>query len=86
MEKEGASKQMMDQADGFIHIPMVGFTESLNVSVAAAIILQQLTQKLRNSSVDWQLTETEILEIKDRWIKGSIKNIDQIIERFYQTK
>lgn len=86
VEKEGVSKQMMDQADGFIHIPMVGFTESLNVSVAASIILQQVTEKLRSSSIDWKLTEEEKLVIKDKWIKGSIKNIEPIIERFYQTK
>lgn len=86
VEKGGVSKQMIDQADGFIHIPMVGFTESLNVSVAAAIILQQVTNKLRNSNINWQLTEVEKLGIKDKWMKSSIKNIDQIIDRFYQTK
>ena len=45
VEKAGLSKDVMDNADGFLKIPMVGFTESLNISVAAAIILQNLTEK-----------------------------------------
>ena len=32
VEKEGVSEYTMNQADGFLKIPMVGFTESLNIS------------------------------------------------------
>ena len=46
-EKEGLSAEVMQQADGFLKIPMVGFTESLNISVSAAIILQYLTRQLK---------------------------------------
>jgi len=86
VEKEGVSSQMIEQADGFIKIPMHGFTESLNVSVAAAIILQSVTERLRNSSVLWQLTETEKNKIKINWLKKSIKNIDIIMERYAKSK
>ncbi len=85
VEKAGVSQQMIDQADGFIKIPMYGFTESLNVSVAAAIILQEVTTKVRNTNVNWQLSEKERLEIKLKWMKKSIKNIDMIMERYEQT-
>ena len=44
-EKEGLSEEIMQKADGFLKIPMVGFTESLNISVSAAIILQNLTKQ-----------------------------------------
>lgn len=81
-EKEGLSKAAMNEADGFLRIPMVGFTESLNVSVAAAIILQDLTRKLRNSSQRWQLSQEEKKTKKLEWTKKSIKNIDKIIARF----
>jgi tRNA (guanosine-2'-O-)-methyltransferase len=38
----------LQRADGFPKIPMVGFTESLNISVSAAIIIiQNLTNRLR---------------------------------------
>src|SRR5690606_21180186 len=34
-ERSGLSSTIMDQADGYIHIPMEGFAESLNISVSA---------------------------------------------------
>ncbi len=81
-EKEGLSELAMREADGFLKIPMVGFTESLNVSVAAAIILQDLTEKLRRSTLNWQLSHEEKGIKKLEWTKKSIKNIDKIIARF----
>ena len=54
VEKSGISKDVMDNADGYLKIPMVGFTESLNISVAAAIILQNVTERLKKSEVVWQ--------------------------------
>jgi tRNA (guanosine-2'-O-)-methyltransferase len=38
-EHDGLSQEILGRADGFIKIPMVGFTESLNISVSAAIII-----------------------------------------------
>src|SRR5690606_38156059 len=61
-EKEGLSQEVMDRADGHVKIPMSGFSESLNVSVSAAIILHDLAEKIRNSPVDWRLSEQELLE------------------------
>ncbi len=81
-EKEGLSEEVMQKADGFLKIPMVGFSESLNISVSAAIIVQQLTQKLRESNLDWGLSHSEILEKRLDWTKKSIKNVEGIIERY----
>ena len=85
-EKEGISETVMEQADGFIKIPMVGFTESLNISVSAAIILQSVTDKLRKSKVSWQLNDKEREYYQLHWMKKSIKSIDKILERFYENK
>ena len=85
-EKEGLSQEVMERADMFLKIPMVGFTESLNISVSAAIILQDLTTKLRKSNLPWPLTEAEILEKRLDWTKKSIKSIEEIVIRFYQPK
>jgi len=81
-EKDGLSNEIMEQADGYLKIPMVGFTESLNISVSAAIILQSITSKLKRSEVEWRLTEEEIYETKLNWARNSIKSSEQIIERF----
>ncbi|MBT8305926.1 MAG: RNA methyltransferase [Maribacter sp.] len=81
-EKEGLSAEVMREADGFLKIPMVGFTESLNISVSAAIILQHLTTQLKKRELPWQLSDTEKLEKRLDWTKKSIKNIDKILTRF----
>ncbi len=81
-ETEGLSQQVTDKADSFLKIPMVGFTESLNISVSAAIILQYATSKLRKSDIKWQLTEQEIIEKRFDWVKKTIKNYDAIIEHY----
>lgn len=83
VEKAGVSDKMMQEADGYLKIPMVGFTESLNVSVAAAIILNGLTTRLRDSDVNWQLSEIEKNEKRLDWCKKTINNVDRIIERYY---
>jgi tRNA (guanosine-2'-O-)-methyltransferase len=84
-EKEGLSDIVLDAADGYLKIPMYGFTESLNISVAAAIILQTLVSKLKDSNIDWELSEQEKNQIRLHWVKMSIKSSTKIIERFNKT-
>lgn len=84
-ERDGLSQEVIDQADGYLKIPMVGFTESLNISVSAAIIIQDITNRLRQSEVNWQLTPDEILQKRLTWARNSIKDIKRIEERFYAT-
>lgn len=84
-EKEGLSEEVMQKADGYLKIPMVGFTESLNISVSAAIIIQDLTNRLRQSDVNWQLSDEEILEKRFLWAKNTIKDIKRIEARYYET-
>ncbi len=81
-ERDGLSQEILNQADGFLKIPMVGFTESLNISVSAAIILQNLTERLRKTNIDWQLSSIEILEKRLQWAKSTIKDINRIEKRY----
>lgn len=83
-ERDGLSEEVMSQADCFLKIPMVGFTESLNISVAAAIILQNLTNRLRNSNMCWKLTEAEIFCKQIDWTRKSIKDVERIEQRFLE--
>jgi len=71
-ELEGLSAKVLNNTDEFLKIPMYGFTESFNISVSAAIILHHLTLKLRNSDINWKLTEEEMIDIKINWLKSSI--------------
>ena len=81
-EQDGLSQEVIDSANQFIKIPMSGFTDSLNISVSAAIILQHITVKLRNSEINWELTENEKNAIKFEWLSKSFKNLPQLIKRF----
>ncbi|SHI76258.1 tRNA (guanosine-2'-O-)-methyltransferase [Mesonia phycicola] len=81
-ETQGLSEELMNNADGFLKIPMVGFTESLNISVSAAIILQHITSRLKQSSIDWKLSAEEIYDIRMKWTTNTIKSSEQIIERY----
>ncbi|WP_040282407.1 TrmH family RNA methyltransferase [Psychroserpens damuponensis] len=83
-ETEGLSQEVINEADCFLKIPMVGFTESLNISVSAAIILQDVTTRLKASDVPWQLTHEEQLEKRLDWCKKTIKSYEQVIDRFYE--
>ncbi|MFH6604260.1 TrmH family RNA methyltransferase [Maribacter algicola] len=81
-EKEGLSDEVLRSSDGLLRIPMFGFTESLNISVSAAILLHQLSTKLRKTNLPWQLSESEKLKIRLDWTKKSIKSIDDILNRY----
>ena len=81
-EKNGLSDYVLENSDASLKIPMVGFTESLNISVSAAIILQHVTTQLKSSNIYWQLTEDELWERRLDWTKKSIKSIDDILERY----
>ncbi len=83
-ESYGLSKTVMEAADGFLKIPMYGFTESLNISVSAAIILQSVVSKLKQSATDWRLSEEEKFQIEMEWMKKTIKSSEEIIERYYR--
>ena len=82
VEKTGVSNQILNQADGFLKIPMVGFTESLNISVAAAIILENVTTRVRNSNIKWKLSKSEKIELYTEWVEKSIKNVNMIKDSY----
>lgn len=83
-EAEGVSDYVKDNADGFLKIPMVGFTESLNISVAAAIILQDVTTRMRNSTLDWQLPKEEKELLYFDWVRKTIKNVEEIEVNYFK--
>jgi len=81
-ETEGLSNDILEVADDFIYIPMAGFTESLNISVSAAITLQHIMSRLKSSDIPWQLSPKEVFEKKLAWTQKMIKDVDRIIARW----
>jgi tRNA (guanosine-2'-O-)-methyltransferase len=83
-EKEGLSELALSMADEFVKIPMYGFTESFNISVSAALSLFHLSEKMRQSDIQWHLTEDEMLEVKLNWMRYSIRNSALIEKNFLE--
>lgn len=83
-ELTGLSDYALKQADGYARIPMVGFSESFNISVSAALCLYELSTRLRKSRDDWQLTEPEKQELQFDWIKKSVRAPEKHIRRFLE--
>ncbi len=83
-EADGISDEVKQHADVFIKIPMLGFTESFNISVSAALCLSHFSQPLRDSEFQWQLDQKEKNELLLEWISRHFKNSELMIERFLQ--
>lgn len=83
-ELTGLSDDVIENADYFMKIPMHGFTESYNISVSAAISMYELTKKIRQSSVNWQLSEEERVDILLDWFIRSIRMSEQIIAEWHK--
>lgn len=71
-EKPGVSSTVVDVADELVRIPMHGFVESFNVSVAVALCLQHVIRTLRSTDAEWQLSESERERIRAIWIRNAI--------------
>lgn len=85
-EWEGVSTKIMEQVDETVRIPMFGFTESFNISVTVALCLQDLTQRLRQSSeqINWQLSPEEQEEVLLHWTRQAVKHTDLLEKRFWE--
>ena len=81
-EWEGTTDELLDFADETLAIPMYGFTKSFNVSVAAAICMYELKQKLLKSNIDYKLSEEKLLKLRINWAVNSIKSGKEILEKF----
>ena len=83
-EQKGISDLVKAHADEFVKIPMVGFSESFNVSVSTAICLNQLTTKLRQSNVNYHLTKDEKEELFADWCLKSTHIPHKTKHEFYR--
>ncbi len=81
-EHAGISDEVIDAADDFLQIPMHGFVESLNVSASAAILIYMLSQRVRESGIDWALGDGEKAPLLYEWMRRSVKDADRILKKY----
>ena len=81
-EEAGVTDAMLDETDAACEVPLPGFTESFNVSVAAAVALYHARQdRLDRQGHHADLTDDEQARLVARFCLRSITNAGQIIQR-----
>jgi tRNA (guanosine-2'-O-)-methyltransferase len=76
-EHAGISEEVKIKADGLVHIPMLGFTDSFNISVSASIILYDLVKKVEELHLPkFYLSESEKNTLRMKWYRSVVKNSD----------
>ena len=82
-EQTGLSEKALDLADYYVKIPMVGFTESFNISVSAALTINTVRTRLESQEyLNWKLSKDEQTRLKIEWCKRIIKNPDDVVKDF----
>ena len=85
-ELHGLSDSAQAHTDEKVHIPMVGFTESLNISVSSAICLSVLLNKMRQSAdIAWQLPDEEKDAIRLAWLRNVVRRSDVLEREFLKS-
>lgn len=80
-EQYGLSSYALENADYYVKIPMYGFTESFNISVCAGIAFYEVNRRLRQSDINWRLSNEELLDLQLEWLGRSTHRSDQILQR-----
>lgn len=83
-EWRGVTQEILEFSSRTLSIPMYGFTQSFNVSVAAGICLYQLKQKLLDQKIPHFLDEEKRMELKIRWTLKSIKEGEKILKKYLE--
>lgn len=81
-ERHGLSTAALDRADLRVHIPMVGFTESFNISVSCALSLYELAPRIRRDCADWALSQSEKEELYRDWLVQSVARVAVHLRRW----
>lgn len=81
-EKDGISQEALELCDGSVVIPMKGFAQSFNISVAAALSFYHVySYRLRHQLPESDLDEAEKLYLKALYYSKSVKNPNLYFQR-----
>jgi tRNA (guanosine-2'-O-)-methyltransferase len=83
-ERRGITESIIANADYHLTIPMYGFTESFNLSVSVAVILQTLRNRLEKEIFPWKLSIEEQQALQIIW-STRILNGGEALEKQFRT-
>lgn len=84
-ELKGSSGYALEHADVKVHIPMTGFTESLNISVSAAICMNSVLSRLRKTDLPWGLRDDEKEQVRLEWYKKVVRRAELLEREFLRS-
>ncbi|MBT6174881.1 MAG: TrmH family RNA methyltransferase, partial [Flavobacteriales bacterium] len=80
-EFKGVSDKMMAEVDDYVEIPMYGFSESFNISVASAVVMNRICTRVREEGIAPGLSEDEKQFLRLQWGFRSVKFAEEILKR-----
>jgi tRNA (guanosine-2'-O-)-methyltransferase len=81
-EHDGLTSAFLDRADQVFQIPMHGFSQSLNISVSAAIAtFFAVNERIRLLGRSGDLSPEDQAQILDAWLKRSVPMSDRILAK-----
>ena len=81
-ELEGISAEARSMADGAVTIPMSGFADSFNISVAASIVLYEVQrQRKQRLGRTGDLSEVDLERTRAVWYLKSVRESRLVVER-----
>jgi len=80
-ELNGVSAEALARADGCFRIPMSGFVESFNISVAAAISLYDVSLRMRSRGGPRPLDPLDARQVRTAWLARAAKSAADVLER-----
>ena len=86
-ERDGISNEMLDLADEKVIVPMVGFVQSFNISVAAAVTLYHAYRdRLARQGHHGDLSDDERAELRAVYYLRSVRRASEILEKAIQER
>jgi tRNA (guanosine-2'-O-)-methyltransferase len=79
-EHEGVSEEMKSLCDGTFRIPMLGFSQSFNISVAAALIFYRAHLEVRKLGESALLNESERLQVLANYCLRCFDNPEALLK------
>lgn len=78
-ERDGAADALIAAAEHRVALPMRGFSQSLNVSVAFGIVMSRLRERLERERDDWVLGPDARAALLDGWVHRDVAHADAIL-------
>jgi tRNA (guanosine-2'-O-)-methyltransferase len=86
-EHEGISPQMVAACDQHFYVPMYGFSQSFNISVATALAVHYaVSQRVRIFGANGDLASDDMDALYSRWVFQSVKMGDAMLKRYRSGK